>query len=294
MALHLAGDRRPSMPAKGVHRPVSGRWTWDSFADMGCRAPLWKMGGRVHKRATPVRGRARTSMIAGSRHDRALHPQAEFCRSGRRRRNCAGAGPCRLRGGAENPRHAAAPRRNRCHSGQAHHRRSGRICRPLRRGRFGRDSRARFRLSRSGGFQGWADGQAGRPAVHHRQAAVPEHARPGARQPHDRQIQSRLHASRPRAGAQQLVRDQTITDQILRAALPGIPQCPGLGGGERGAGAPGRARSAIHRAQGADCRPHRRPAGDAWQPGDRRHRRQHHALGHHRVGRPDPLRVHLR
>ena len=38
----------------------------------------------------------------------------------------------------------------------------------------------------------------------------------------------------------------------------------------------------------------RRPARIGRQSGDRRHLRQHHAARHHRVDRPDPLRVHLR
>ena len=101
------------------------------------------------------------------------------------------------------------------------------------------------------------------------------------------------HGVRPGARAATGARpDRDRAD--LRAAGPGEPQRAGVGPGERSPGAPGRARSGVHRAARADHRPHRRPACDARQPGDRRHRRQHHAARHHRVDRSDPLRVHLR
>ena len=96
------------------------------------------------------------------------------------------------------------------------------------------------------------------------------------------------------ARGQQLLRDKHHQRADLRAAGAGGPQCPVCGGGERGDGPPGRARSRVHRVAGAGHRPHRRPARNARQSGHRRHRRHHHAARHHRVDRSDPLRIHLR
>ena len=98
---------------------------------------------------------------------------------------------------------------------QAHGLRLRRICRPLHRGQFGRSARARFRLSRRRAFQGRADRQAGRSAVHHRQAAVPEHARSGARQSGAGQVQSHPSPKSDFTRGQQLVRDKTITEQTF-------------------------------------------------------------------------------
>ncbi len=107
-----------------------------------------------------------------------------------------------------------------------------RICRPLRRRQRGRGARARVGLSGGSALQGRPDGQAGRPAVHHRQAAVPERGRPGPRQSGAGAVQSRLHRirlhARPAAGARQ---DHHRSE--LRAALAGLPQRPGGGRGGR-------------------------------------------------------------
>ena len=78
----------------------------------------------------------------------------------------------------------------------AHDHRPGRICRPLRRRGNGRGPRPRLRLSGQDAFPGRPDRQAGRPPVHDRQAAVPEHARPGPGQPCAGEVQPRLHRGR--------------------------------------------------------------------------------------------------
>ena len=59
--------------------------------------------------------------------------------------------------------------------------------------------------------------------------------------------------------AKQLVRDRTITEQTFDQRTQAFAARHGLGRGERGGGAPGRARSGIHRAARAGRRPHRRP-----------------------------------
>ena len=94
---------------------------------------------------------------------------------------------------------AAAADRDRGESGAAHGRRSGRICRPLRRRRFGRRARARFRLSLGDPFHRRPDGEEGRSPVRHRSPAVPDRARPDARQSGAGARQPRLHRGRSRA-----------------------------------------------------------------------------------------------
>ena len=94
--------------------------------------------------------------------------------------------------------------------------------------------------------------------------------------------------------AKQLVRDRTITEQTFDQRTQAFRARAGVGRGQRGGGAAGRARSRIHRTARAGRRPHRRPPRVARQSRHRRHRRQHHDAGHHRVARSDPLRVHLR
>ncbi len=72
-------------------------------------------------------------------------------------------------------------------------------------------------------------------------------------------VQSDLH--RGRSDARRATRARPHHHRAdLRAAHAGEARRRGLGGGAGGAGAPGRARSRVHRAQGADHRPHRRPA----------------------------------
>ena len=101
-------------------------------------------------------------------------------------------------------------------------------------GRGGRSARARLRLSREGAFPGRPDRQGRRSAVHHRQAAVPEHARPGARQSgRSRNRTSAYTAGRSGARAATGARpDHHRAD--LRAARPGQPQRASVGRGERG------------------------------------------------------------
>ena len=80
-------------------------------------------------------------------------------------------------------------------------------------------------ISTTVAFQGWADGQAGRPAFHHRQASVPEHARPGPRQSGNG-ASPIWHSRKPTSSAAaQLVRDKTITEQIFEQRVAGPAQC---------------------------------------------------------------------
>ena len=133
----------------------------------------------------------------------------------RRRR----AGACdfgrKLRRRPEAGRRAAAAGGDRRHAGQAHGVRFRRICRPLRRRQFGRGARARFRLSRQRAFQGRADGQEGRSAVHHRQAAVPERGRAGARQSDARRSPTSPIPNPISSAANRWWRQKTITEQIF-------------------------------------------------------------------------------
>ena len=193
-----------------VHRVVAAGGLENSIADMGCPGATGKRRRCVHKRATSI-GKdfaglcpAENSLhiccsLAGSA---AAHPYAAIhSRHFRRRPAAAGVAAGRLRRRRQGAGRAAAADGHGRPAGQAHHCRSGRVCRPLRGGRGGRGARARLRLSRQDPFHGWADRQAGRSAVHHRQAAVPEHARPGERQSGDVEIERRLHGSRSRARA---------------------------------------------------------------------------------------------
>ena len=150
------------------------------------------------------------------------------------------------------------------------------------------------RLSEQDRLSGRPDGEAGRPALHRRSSPLPDRARPGARQPRSGAGQSGIRRIRPRArpgaGAQQ---DHHRAD--LRAAHPGQA---GGGSFRYGAGSPGSFRRArfqrVHRAARRGGRADRRPAGVGRQSGDRRDRRQHHAVGNDRLHRPDQVRVHLR
>ena len=183
-------------------------------------------------------------------------------------------------------------------AGQAHDRRQGRICRPLRRGRRGRGARARLRLSRQGAFHRRPDGQAGRSPVHHRPPAVPERARPGARQPRPGARRTCTFTegdldARPAARARQAPSRSRCSSSAPRPSATPRPSVAA----ERSRRAPGRARSRVHRAARAGLRPYRRPPGFARQPGrpaERPAARTTTLLGDHRVDRSDPVRVHLR
>ena len=92
-------------------------------------------------------------------------------------------------------------------------------------------------------------------AVRRRQT-VPEHPRSGTGESRAGEVQCRFCSIRSGAWpAAATGPDHQRAD--IRAALAGGPQCPGGGDGERGAGAAGRARCRIHRAQGSHHRPHR-------------------------------------
>ena len=278
-------------------------WTCDSFADMGCRPPprksrslrgLWP---RLRDTAS-AGGARRVYMVTNGRKSRPSGLTVDSCGLSFRRASrccCWRLVPALAGCGEGAPKQAAPPPPTvtvaKPH--QADGRRLRRICRALRRGRLGRDPRARLRLSRQGAFQGRADRQAGRSAVHHRPPPVRDLARAGARDAGAGARQSRVHRkrSRPRLAAGARPHHHGAD---LRAAHAGQARRRGLGRGAGGRGAPGRARSAVHRAEGAGHRPDRRPARVAGQSRDRRHRRQHHAARHHRVDRSDPLRVHLR
>ena len=133
-----------------------------------CLSRLW---GQAGPRLGP--GHA-----AGFHERQTGHPINFVDAKSMRGRRCAGA--CdfgrKLRAGpvAEKGRRAAAAHRDRGQARAAHGVRFRRICRALRRGEFGRGARARVGLSRQRAFHGRADGQEGRPSVHHRQAAVPD------------------------------------------------------------------------------------------------------------------------
>ena len=180
-------------------------------------------------------------------------------------------------------------------AGQAHDRRPGRICRPLRRGatrsRCARACRAISTrcISRTARWSSRAiccsPSTSGRSRTRStRRAPISSSAR--------RPI---WPSPRPiwRAPSSSCATGPSPSRCSTSARRP-FRNAAGLGGGERGAGAAGRARSRIHRAARAGRRPHRRPARVARQSGHRRHRRQHHAARHHRLDRSDPLRIHLR
>ena len=209
------------------------------------------------------------------------HPSRSCGRSCRLRREPAAAGRAAASGGDGRQ------------AGQAHHRRSGRVCRALRRGRVGRNPLARLRLSRQGAFQGRPARQAGRPPLHHRPPAVPEHARSGARQSRAGEGQSRLHRVGPAACAVAGARPDHHRAAV-RSAHAGEPYRAGPGRGAGGGRETGRARSAVHRTARAGHRPYRRPSHLARQSRHRRPRGQHVAARHHRLDRSDPFRVHLR
>ncbi len=92
----------------------------------------------------------------------------------------------------------------------------------------------------------------------------------------------------------QLLRDRTISEQVFEQRSQAFRNAQAAVAANEAHGAPGRARSRIHRAQGPDRRAHRRPPRDARQSGDRRHRRHHHAARRHRLDRSDPTGIHLR
>ena len=72
---------------------------------------------------------------------------------------------------------------------------------------------------------------------------------------------------------QALVRRQDHHRPDVRAARTGVPQRQGVGNGERGGGAAGRARPGIYRSACAGQRADRRSPRVAWQPGHRRDER---------------------
>ena len=118
-------------------------------------------------------------------------------------------------------RAAAAADRDGGEADRARRHRPGRIRRPLRCGGFGRDPRPRLGLSRPDPFPRRPDGQAGRSAVHHRQAAVPEHRGADARHAGAGQGQSRLRRGRSRA--RQATRARPHHHRAdLRPAHPGV------------------------------------------------------------------------
>ena len=194
-----------------------------------------------------------------------------------------GARPCGLRRGPAEQAAPLPPTVTVAKPAQAHHRRSGRICRPLRRrrcrsrcaracpatstrcisqdGQIVKQGDLLFTIDKRP-FQNTLD-QARANLETARSNLVFHPSRPCAR---------------PAAGARP---DHQRAD--LRAAVAGQAQCPGRGCGERGGGAPGRARSRVHRAAGSGHRPHRRPARHSRQPRDRRHRRLDHAACHDRL-----------
>ena len=186
------------------------------------------------------------------------------CGLSRRLRSPAAAQASSRRGAA-----AAADRDGR-QADQAHHHRPGRICRPLRRGRLGRGARARLRLSRQGAFQRRPDRQAGRSPVHHRQAAVPEHARPGARQPRAGEGQPRLHRGRSRARQAARAR-RTITEQIFEQRTQAKRNAAAVGRGHEAAVRQAELDLEFTELRAPVAGPHRRPARLA---GQSRHRRQ--------------------
>ena len=97
------------------------------------------------------------------------------------------------------------------------------------------------------------------------------------------------------ARGQELVRNKTMTEQIYdqRKQAKSVAEAARRGAG--GDGASGRARpQRIFRTARADRRPHRRSPRLRRQSGDRRQRLQYHVARHHRLGRSDPLRIHLR
>ena len=196
---------------------------------------------------------------------------------------------------ADRRRAAAAAGGDGGQAGRAQRHRPRRICRPLRRGRFGRGPRARLGLSRQHPFHGRPDRQAGRPAVHHRPAAVPERAR-----------QARANLAQARANlafaeadldarASSSCATSTITRADLRPAHAGHPQRA------RPRSQPTRRRcarpssissspSCARRSPAASATGASR-AGNLVTGGTGRH---HDAARHHRLDRSDPLRVHHR
>ena len=96
---------------------------------------------------------------------------------------------------------------DRGQAGAAHRGRLRRICRPLRRRRFGRDSLPAVRLSFGDPFHRRPDGEEGRPPLHHRPPAVRNRAGTDARQSRAGARQSLLcpgrSATRPGAAAEQ-------------------------------------------------------------------------------------------
>ena len=96
--------------------------------------------------------------------------------------------------------------RHRRQAGRARNRRGRRVRRPLRGGRRGGHPLARRRLSRPGPLPGRRARQQGRPAVHHRPAALPGGLRRGQVAGRRRHQPARLlqDAARPRRGAGQV------------------------------------------------------------------------------------------
>ncbi len=94
--------------------------------------------------------------------------------------------------------------------------------------------------------------------------------------------------------AQQLVRDKTITDQIFEQRAQAFRNAQASVAAGEAAVRQAELDHGIHRAQGACCRPYRRPPRLAGQSGDGRQWQRHDAARHHRLDRSDPLRIHLR
>ena len=196
---------------------------------------------------------------------------------------CAGVGRLRAEPAA-GWRAAAAAGGDGGQAGRARRHRPGRICRPLRRGRFGRGARPRLRLSRTGAFHATARWSS-------RATCCSPSTSARSRTPSRRRAATLAQAkanlafteadldARPAAGARHAPSPSRPSSSARRPTA--APQASVAA--QRGGGAPGRARSRVHRAARAGRRPHRRPPRVARQSRHRRRRRQHHAARHHRV-----------
>ncbi len=175
---------------------------------------------------------------------------------------------------------------------RARRHRPGRICRPLRRGGFGRGSRPRLGLSRPDPFPRRPDGQAGRPAVHHRQAPVPEHSRADAQAPWRRPRPISL-SPRPTSSAP--------SSSCATAPSPSRPSTSAPRPSARRTASVAANEAAVRQAE-LDLEFTELRAPVAGRIGDRRvsprqsrhrrRRRHHHDARHHRLARPDPFRIH--
>ena len=111
---------------------------------------------------------------------------------------------------------------------------------------FGRSAGPRFGLPRPDTFHRRSDGQAGRSAVHHRRAALPQCPRAGEGQSRVGARQSRVHRSRSRSRLPARAR-QDDHPADLRSAHPGQARRRSARRGAGSCGRAGCARSRIHR-----------------------------------------------